>query len=187
MPEDYPFKWRHFEGEIILQRVGWYFRYSLYYRDLEERMLERGPAVDHSTICIWVQIYASELEKRYRPLLKPTKDSYRVHETYIKIKGQWKYLDRAVNSDSNAIDFMLSARRDAKAAKRFFKKALNASHGSSPRVILQHRQKTLSDYIRYWDYRATWRCLLRTQQDRMDLSANEDFSEGFMGVYKVGH
>ena len=135
MTEDHPFKWRHFEGEIILQSVRWYLRYSLSYRDLEEMMLERGLTVDHSTIYRWVQSYALELEKRCRPHLKPTNDSYRVDETYIKVKGQWKYLYRAVDSDGNTIDFMLSTKRDAKAAKRFFKKALKASHSSSPRVI----------------------------------------------------
>jgi len=98
-------------------------------------MLERGMTVDHSTIYRWVQSYAPELEKRCRPHLKPTNGSYRVDETYIKVKGQWKYLYRAVDSEGNTIDFMLSAKRDAKSAKRFFKKALKASHSSNPRVI----------------------------------------------------
>jgi IS6 family transposase len=135
MTNDHPFKWRHFEGEIILLCVRWYLRYSLSYRDLEEMMLERGLTVDHSTIYRWVQSYAPELEKRCKPHLKPTNDSYRVDETYIKVKGQWKYLYRAVDSDGKTIEFMLSAKRDAKAAKLFFKKILKASHSSNPRVI----------------------------------------------------
>jgi IS6 family transposase len=79
--------------------------------------------------------YAPELEKRCKPHLKPTNESYRVDETYIKVKGQWKYLYRAVDSDGKTIEFMLSAKRDAKAAKLFFKKILKASHSSNPRVI----------------------------------------------------
>jgi len=79
-----PFKWRHFEAEIILLCVRWYVRYSLSYRDLEEMMLERGLHVDHTTIYRWVQHYAPELEKRCRPHLKACNDSWKVDETYIK-------------------------------------------------------------------------------------------------------
>ena len=79
-----PFKWRHFEAEIILLCVRWYLRYSLSYRDLEEIMLERGLHVDHTTIYRWVQRYAPELDKRCRPHLKATTDSWRVDETYVK-------------------------------------------------------------------------------------------------------
>jgi len=130
-----PFKWRHFEGEIILLCVRWYLRYALSYRDLEEMMLVRGLKVAHCTICRWVHKYSSELDKRCRPHLKPTNDSYRVDETYIKVKGNWTYLYRAVDSEGQTIEFMLSAKRDAKAAERFFKKALKASHSANPRVI----------------------------------------------------
>jgi transposase-like protein len=129
------FKWRHYESEIILLCVRWYLRYALSYRDLEEMMRERGLSVDHTTIYRWVQAYAPELEKRIRPHLRPTNDSYRVDETYIKIKGAWKYLYRAVDSTGQTIDFMLSAKRDARAAKRFFRKMLKASKHQSPRVI----------------------------------------------------
>jgi transposase, IS6 family len=83
----------------------------------------------------FVQRYAPELEKRSRPHLRPTNDSYRVDETYVKIKGQWYYLYRAVDSTGQTIDFMLSAKRDARAAKRFFRKMLKAASHSSPRVI----------------------------------------------------
>ena len=84
MNQPNPFKWRHFEAEIILLCVRWYLRYSLSYRDLEEMMRERGLQVDHTTIYRWVQHYAPELEKRSRPHLKATNDSWRVDETYIK-------------------------------------------------------------------------------------------------------
>ena len=98
-------------------------------------MQERGVEVDHSTINRWVLKYAPELDKRIRPHLKPTNDSWRVDETYIKIKGVWKYLYRAVDSEGNTLDFMLSAKRDGKAAARFFCKVLKAQHTQAPRVI----------------------------------------------------
>jgi transposase-like protein len=79
--------------------------------------------------------YAPELEKRARPHLKLANDSWRVDETYIKVKGKWKYLYRAVDSSGNTIDFMLSAKRDKRAAKRFFCKALKITHTQLPRVI----------------------------------------------------
>jgi IS6 family transposase len=129
------FKWRHYESEIILLCVRWYLRYALSYRDLEEMMRERGLSLDHTTIYRWVQAYAPELEKRIRPHLRPTNDSYRVDETYVKIKGEWKYLYRAVDSTGQTIDFMLSAKRDARAAKRFFRKMLKLPQHPSPRVI----------------------------------------------------
>jgi transposase, IS6 family len=122
-----PFKWRHFEAEIILLCVRWYLRYSLSYRDREEMMRERGLQVDHTTIYRWVQHYAPELEKRSRPHLKATNDSWRVDETYIKIRKTWMYLYRAVDSDGNTLEFLLSPTRDAEAAKRFFVKALHST------------------------------------------------------------
>jgi len=129
------FKWKHFQPEIILLNVRWYCRYALSYRDLEEMMAERGLSVDHTTIFRWVQQYGPELDQRCRPHLRPTNDSWKVDETYIKVKGKWKYLYRAVDSSGRTLDFMLSAKRDAKAAKRFFKKALRANHTQMPRVI----------------------------------------------------
>lgn len=98
-------------------------------------MQERGVEVDHSTINRWVLKYAPELDKRIRRHLKPTNDSWKVDETYIQIKGEWKYLYRAVDSAGNTLDFMLSAKRDGKAAARFFRKVLKATHVIQPRVI----------------------------------------------------
>jgi IS6 family transposase len=130
-----PFKWRHFEGQIILLCVRWYLRYCLSYRDLEEMMAERGLKVDHTTIYRWVQKYAPELEERCKPYLKQTNDSWRVDETYIKVKGEWLYLYRAVDSAGNTLEFLLSEHRDTQAAKRFLARALDASHTTTPRVI----------------------------------------------------
>jgi transposase, IS6 family len=135
MTADSLFKWHHFLPEIILLNVRWYCRYSLSYRDLEEMMAERGIAVDHSTINRWVLKFAPAIDKRIRRFLSPTNDSWRVDETYIKVKGEWKYLYRAVDSAGNPLDFMLSAKRDGKAAARFFRKVLKAKHTQTPRVI----------------------------------------------------
>ena len=127
------YKWRHYQPEIILLCVRWYLRYPLSYRQLEEMMRERGLGVDHTTIYRWVQKYSPELEKRIRPHLRAVGKSWRVDETYIKIKGSWKYLYRAIDSDGNTIDFMLSAKRNRTAAYRFFKKILKK--GEHPKVI----------------------------------------------------
>jgi transposase-like protein len=135
MTTDSLFKWRHFLPEIILLNVRWYCRDSLSYRNLEEMMAERGVEVDHSTLHRWVLKFAPELDKRIRPFLNPTNDSWRVDETYIEVKGAWKYLYRAVDSMGNTLDFMLSAKRDGKAAARFFRKVLKAKHTQKPRVM----------------------------------------------------
>ena len=108
--------------------MRWYLRYPLAYEHVAELLAERGLAVDASCIWRWVQAYAAELNKRCRPHLKATNKSYRVDETYIKVKGQEKYLYRAVDSTGQTIDFLLTAKRDAAAAKRFFRKANTASH-----------------------------------------------------------
>jgi len=98
-------------------------------------MIERGVKVYHTTIMRWVHQYSPEIEKKIRRHLRPTNDSWRVDETYIKVQGKWKYFYRAVDSNGETIDFMLSSKRDRKAAKRFFKKALSSNHNQIPRVI----------------------------------------------------
>ena len=127
-----PFKWRHFEPTIILLCVRWYCRYSLSYRDLNEMMGERGLSVDHTTVWRWVQKYAPEINKRMRPHLKMSGTSYRLDETYVKVGTEWKCLYRAIDSHVQTIEFMLSARRDVSAAKRFFKKLMRADIAASP-------------------------------------------------------
>ena len=128
-----PFKWRHYQPKIILLCVRWYLKYPLSYRQLAEMMIERGLKIDHTTIYRWVQKYSKELEKKIRPHLRSLGDSWRIDETYIKVKGEWKYLYRAVDRDGNTIDFMLSATRNQTAAYRFFRKILK--NQDSPRVI----------------------------------------------------
>ncbi|HDR7647880.1 TPA: IS6 family transposase [Bacillus mycoides] len=129
------FKWKHYHHDNILQTVRWYLRYNLSFRDLVEMMAERGLSVAHTTIMRWVHQYGPELDKRIRRHLKQTNDSWRVDETYIKVKSQWMYLYRAVDSKENTIGFYLSTARNHKAAKQFFKKALQSFHISEPRVV----------------------------------------------------
>ena len=126
------FKWRHYEPTIILLCVRWYCRFQLSYRDVEEMIEERGLDVDHSTVFRWVQRYAPEINKRVRQHLKMSGASFRVDETYIKVGKTCKYLYRAVDKEGQTIEFMLSAKRDVSAAKRFFKKMMRAEHRRLP-------------------------------------------------------
>ena len=129
------FKWRQFEPEVILLGVGCYLRFSLSYRDVEEFLAERGLRADHVTVWRWVQRYAPELQRCLRRHLKPTNDSWRMDETYVRVKGKWRYLYRAVDSTGATLDFLLSAKQDAAAAKRFLAKALGGANHPAPRVI----------------------------------------------------
>ncbi|MGM9438074.1 IS6 family transposase [Klebsiella quasipneumoniae] len=100
------FKWRHFQGDVILWAVRWYCRYPISYRDLEEMLAERGISVDHTTIYRWVQCYAPEMEKRLRWFWRRGFDpSWRLDETYVKVRGKWTYLYRAVDKRGDTIDF----------------------------------------------------------------------------------
>src|SRR5699024_1354814 len=131
------FKWRHFQGDVILWAVRWYCRYPISYRDLEEMLAERGISVDHTTIYRWVQGYAPEMEKRLRGFWRRGFDpSWRLDETYVKVRGKWTYLYRAVDKRGDTIDFYLSPTRSAKAAKRFLGKALRGlKHWEKPATL----------------------------------------------------
>ncbi len=129
-----PFKWRHFAPEIILMAVRWYLRYSLSLRDVEELLMERGLSVDHTTIWRWIQRYAPELERRFRSHRQPTNGSWRVDETYVRVKGRWVYLYRAVDSSGATLDFLLSEQRDGAAARRFLNQVLQGENHPAPRV-----------------------------------------------------
>jgi transposase, IS6 family len=130
-----PFKGRQYPGEVILQAVRWYLRYPLAYEHVAELLAQRGLEVDASCVWRWVQVYSPELNRRCQPHLKRTNKSYRVDETYIKVKAQDKYLYRAVDSTGQTIDFLLTAKRDTAAAKRFFEKVFSSSSNPIPRVI----------------------------------------------------
>jgi transposase, IS6 family len=102
---------------------------------VEELPAERGLQADYVTVWRWVQRYAPKVRRRSRPRIRPTNDSWRVDETYIRVKGNWVYLYRAVDSSGATIDFLLSAKRDAAAAERFIAKALSGANHPPPRVI----------------------------------------------------
>ena len=148
------FKGRHFEAEIIILCVRWYLRFGLSFRNLEEIMAERNLCLDHVTIWRWVQRYAPELNRRCRPELCMTNRSWRVDETYLRVAGKWTYLYRAVDSTRATIDFLLSAKRDAAAAKRFLQKALRSVGHPRPRVI-NVMKSVLSQG--HWRTQADWR------------------------------
>ena len=136
---DQSFKGRQFTAEVILWAVRWYLMFPVSYRDLELMLADRGVNVDHTTIYRWIQAYAPEIDKRIRPHLRPSNGSWRVDETYVKVKGRWMYLYRAVDSRGQTIDFLLSAKRDAEAAKHFLRKALGQPHTVNPRTITVDR------------------------------------------------
>ena len=108
MSKSNPFKWRHYAPEIILLCVRWYLTYPLSYRQVAEMVNERGMDV-HTTVFRWVQEYGPEIDKRCRLYLRLTNDFWRMDKTYIEVKGQPKYLYRAVDSDGNTLDFLLTA------------------------------------------------------------------------------
>ena len=122
------FKGSHFERDVILWGVRWYVAYPLSYRQIEEMMQERGVEVDHSTLHRWVLKYVPLLEKAFLARKRPVGGSWRMDETYVRIKGVWKYLYRAVDKTGATVDFLLTARRDRKAALRFVCKAIK-QHG----------------------------------------------------------
>lgn len=127
------FKRLHYPVDIIAQCVRWYLAYSLSLRNLEEMMAERGIVVDHSTPHRWVIRLVPLLDKAFRRRKRPVGRRWRMDETYIKVKGQWKYLSRAVDSSGQTIDFLLTAKRDAAAALRFFRKAIR--HHDEPEGV----------------------------------------------------
>src|SRR3989337_1522805 len=121
------FKGHCFPKEVILQAVYFKLRFSLSYRDLEELLSIRGVEVDHATIQRWVYKFTPLIEKTFRKRKKGVGDSWRMDETYIKVKGEWMYLYRAVDKEGNTIDFMLSKNRDREAAEKFLEKAIGCS------------------------------------------------------------
>ncbi len=118
------FKGRHFNHLLIIQAVRLYVTYKLSYRDVCDLMEERGVTVVHTTVLRWVQRFVPTFEKMWKKYARPVGSSWGVDETYIKVKGQWRYLYRAVDKQGQTVDFLLSKNRDKAAAVRFFKKAI---------------------------------------------------------------
>ena len=129
------FKGSHFEREIVLWGVRWYVAYPISYRQLEEMMEERGVQVDHSSLNRWVLKYVPLLDQAFRTRKRRVGDSWRMDETYVRIRGRWKYLYRAVDKAGNTVDFLLTAQRDRKAALRFLCKAID-QHGMPTKITI---------------------------------------------------
>src|SRR5215475_3409483 len=132
------FKGCHFNHLLIIRAVRWYVTYKLSYRDVCDLMSERGVTIVHTTVLRWVQRFVPAFEKKWKNYARPVGSSWRVDETYIKVKGQWRYLYRAVDQQGQTVDFLLSKNRD-KAAVCFFKKAIG-SHEAPEKISLDGSQ-----------------------------------------------
>ena len=133
------FKGRHFDRSVILLCVRWYLAYNLSLRNLEEMMAERGISVDHATIHRWTVHYAPLLLEQFNRRKRPVSGRWHIDETYIKVRGQWRYLYRAIDSNGDTVEFWFSERRNLTAAKRFLRKALKR-HGRPERVVIDGSQ-----------------------------------------------
>jgi putative transposase len=133
------FKGRHFDRSVILLCVRWYLAYNLSLRNLEEMMAERGISVDHATVHRWVVHYSPELLKHFNRRKRSVSRKWHLDETYIKVRGQWKYLYRAIDSHGDTVEFWFSERRNLTAAKRFLRKALRR-HGRPERIVIDGSQ-----------------------------------------------
>jgi len=129
------FKGAHYPKSVVLFAVFFYLRYPVSYRDLEEIMEERGVNVDHATLNRWVVKYSPLIAAKAQAKRRPTAISWRMDETYIKVKGKWMYHYRAVDRDGQTLDFMLSERRDKAAARRFFRRAIS-TNGVPDRIVI---------------------------------------------------
>jgi transposase-like protein len=143
-----PFGGFRFPAEVILWAVRWYLRFPISYRDLERMLADRGVAVGHVSLYRRVQRFAPELEKRTRRHLRPCRGPWHVNETFVRVGGGWRYLYRAVDGSGQTIEFMLSARRDKRAAERFFRQALGQENTRNPREVVTDRLKSYPAAIR---------------------------------------
>ena len=128
-------KRRHYPLEVMLTCVRWYVAYPLSLRHIEEMMQERGVFVDHSTVHCWAIKMLPVLAAVFRRRKRPVGGSWRMDETYIKVSGKWKYLYRAVDRDGDTVDFLLTAKRDKAAARRFLERTINL-HGVPEKITI---------------------------------------------------
>jgi transposase-like protein len=117
----------YFPPDVIVLAVRWYLRFALSYRDVEELLTERGVQVDHTTIYRWVLRFTPLLAEAARPCRHAVGDRWQVDETYVKVAGQWRYVYRAIDQFGQVIDVYVSRQRDAKAASRFFQRAIGST------------------------------------------------------------
>ena len=142
------FRGSRFPAEVILWAVRWYLLFPVSYRDLEAMLADRGVEVDHVTLHRWVQRFAPELEKRVRRHLRPCRGPWHVDETYGRVDGRWRYLYPAVDGTGQTIDFLLGAKRDKRAAKRFLRQALSRENTRDPRTVVTDRLKSYPGALR---------------------------------------
>jgi transposase-like protein len=133
------FKGHHFDRSVILLCVRCYLAYSLSVRNLEEMMAERGISVDHTTIHRWTVHYAPLLLEQFNRRKRAVTGKWHIDETYVKVRGQWRYLYRAIDSNGDTVEFWFSERRNLAAAKRFLSKALQR-HGRPERIVIDGSQ-----------------------------------------------
>jgi len=137
------FKGVHYPKDVILHAVFFYVRYAVSYRDLEEILEERGVDADHATLNRWVVKFSPLIVANAQARKRPTAVSWRMDETYIKVKGKWTYYYRAIDKYGKTLDFMLSERRDKAAARRFFKRAIG-TNGVPDRVVIDKSRANLT-------------------------------------------
>jgi putative transposase len=142
------FKGAHFPQDIILMGVRWYVAYPLSYRHVEELMEERGVLLDHATIQRWVVKYSPQLEEAFHQRKRPVWRSWRMDETYIRLKGEWRYLYRAVDKHGQTIDFLLTEQRDQEAALRFLTQAIRR-HGVTEIITIDGSKANAAAIKRY--------------------------------------
>jgi transposase, IS6 family len=135
-----PIAWSAFAGfcfppDVIVLAVRWYLRFGLSYRDVEELLAERGVEVDHVTVYRWMQRFTPLLAEAARPCRHAVGDRWQVDETYGKVAGRWRYVFRAIDQFGQVIDVFVSQRRDAKAARRFFERAIGATKRTPVEVV----------------------------------------------------
>jgi putative transposase len=129
------FKSSHFGRDVILWAVRWYVAYSISYRQLEEMMQEHGVEVDHATLNRWAPKYVPLPDQKFQARKHSVRPSWRMDETYVRVKGKWKYLYRAVDKTGATVDFLLTAKRDRNAARRFLRKAIK-SNGTPGKITI---------------------------------------------------
>ena len=178
------FRGFRFPAEVILWAVRWYLQFPVSYRDLERMLADRGVQVDHVSLYRWVQRFAPELEKRVRRHLRPCRGPWHVDETYVRVGGAWRYLYRAVDGTGQTIAFRLSATRDRKAARRFFRQALARENTRNPRVVVTDRLTSypgaLRELMGNWRYQRTAQRMTSTGK-RQPRNARASVMGGALG------
>jgi putative transposase len=148
------FKGAHFPQDIMLMGVRWYVAYPLSYRHVEALMEERGVLVDHATIQRWVVKYSPQLEEAFHRRKRPVGHSWRMDETSIRVKGEWRYLYRAVDKSGQTIDFLLTEHRDTEAALRFLTQAIHR-HGVPEKITIDGSDTNEAAIKRYNEIHGT--------------------------------